>query len=362
MSQTLVILVWLAAMTLLTFVIDTNRSELLLGRRVRRSHMVFAAAVFLPIFLFASLRGDIGDTYAYRYAFKQLPSTLKGLIDYIPELEKDQGFTIVSGLIKLIIGYRPQVYLALIAAFQSICLVCVFRKYSSNYLLSIFLFVFSTDYLSWMFNGIRQFIAVAIVFAATGLVLKKKWVATVLIVLLASTFHQSALIMLPIVFIVQGKAWNKKTVAFLALTLVAVLFIDSFTDILDSLMENTQYKNVVSDWKYYNDDGTNFLRVLVYSVPALISLVELKKIRRLDDPVINFCTNASIVTMGIYIISMFTSGIYIGRLPIYTSLYSYVLLPWEVDNLFEDRLFKYLLIGAMIALYLVFGFYQLRTL
>ncbi len=167
--------------------------------------------------------------------------------------------------------------------------------------------------------------------------------------------------MIPVLFIIQGKAWNKKTLLFLTITLVAVLFIDGFTDILEDLMEDTQYKNAVSDWKYYQDDGTNILRVLVYSVPALISLLEIKKIRSLDDPLINFCTNASIVTMGIYIISIFTSGIYIGRLPIYTSLYSYILLPWEMNNLFRDRLFRNILVGISVTCYLLFCLVQLQT-
>lgn len=45
----------------------------------------------------------------------------------------------------------------------------------------------------------------------------------------------------------------------------------------------------------------------------------------------------SIVSAGIYLVSMFTSGIYIGRLPIYCSLYSYVLLPWEIKHLFNEK-------------------------
>lgn len=45
----------------------------------------------------------------------------------------------------------------------------------------------------------------------------------------------------------------------------------------------------------------------------------------------------SIVSASIYLVSMFTSGIFIGRLPIYCSLYSYVLLPWEIKHLFNEK-------------------------
>ena len=62
----------------------------------------------------------------------------------------------------------------MLASIQAIILVTIYRKYSTNYLLSIFLFIASTDYLSWMFNGVRQFAAVTIIFASTKFMLEKK--------------------------------------------------------------------------------------------------------------------------------------------------------------------------------------------
>ena len=48
------------------------------------------------------------------------------------------------------------------------------RRYSCNFIISVFLFVASGDYLQWTYNGIRQFIPVAILFACAGLILKKE--------------------------------------------------------------------------------------------------------------------------------------------------------------------------------------------
>lgn len=42
-----------------------------------------------------------------------------------------------------------------------------------------------------------------------------------------------------------------------------------------------------------------------------------------------------IISTALYAISMVTSGIFIGRLPIYCSLYANgILLPWELNHLF----------------------------
>ncbi len=147
---------------------------------------------------------------------------------------------------------------------------------------------------------------------------------------------------------------------FLGLALVAVMFVDRFTNILDDMMQETQYANMVTDWNEWGDDGTNVFRVLVYSVPTVLSLVGLRYIRAENDPVINLCANMSIVSTGLYIISMFTSGIFIGRLPIYASLYNYILLPWEISRMFEEKSQK-LVNGIMVACYLVFCWYQMSV-
>ena len=180
-------------------------------------------------------------------------------------------------------------------------------------------------------------------------------------ILIASLFHQSALLVLPFVFIVQGKAWNKKTLFFIIAVVVAVVFADRFTDILDNMLAETQYQNVVSDWEQFQDDGTNILRVLVYSVPAILSLIGLKYIRQENSALINICTNMSIASAGLYVISMFTSGIFIGRLPIYFSLYNYILLPWEINRIFTKQSARIIYIIMVIA-YLGFYLYSLRTM
>ena len=85
-----------------------------------------------------------------------------------------------------------------------------------------------------------------------------------------------------------------------------------FTNLLDAALSETQYTNVVSDWKEFEDNGTSVLRVLVYSVPMIMSLLGLRYIEAENNPIINICTNMSIVTTGFYVVSIFTSGIFIN--------------------------------------------------
>ena len=357
----ILILIWVGVLALLTVLAPEwiYRTEPVNGKEVRRVTPFFAVVAVAPLVVWAGYRGNIGDTGAYVKSFGEMPSSFGGIRNYMDTITKDQGFYFASAVIKCIIGNRDTVYFIIVAAIQCFLLFKIYRKYSTSFAVSFFLFIASTDYISWIFNGMRQFVAVTITVACFPWILEKKYVKAIILILIASLFHQSALLVIPFVFIVQGKAWNAKTLVFIVAVVAAVLFADRFTDILDSMLAETQYQNVVSDWENWQDDGTNMLRVLVYSVPAILSLIGLKYIREEDDPVINICTNMSIASAGLYVISMFTSGIFIGRLPIYFSLYGYILLPWLIKNMFTKRSTQVIYIG-MVGAYLVFYYYQLH--
>ena len=360
MSEFVLLLLWIFAVAYIYILIPVQNYEFVCGVRVKRVKWFFAFLLFVPvIFMVATRPNSIGDTYAYEQFFSNLPNSLIQLLRYVPTVSKDRGFSLLSGIIKIIFGESTVIYFLILAIVQSISLIYVYRKYSVNYWISMFLFIASTDYLSWMYNGVRQFTAVAIIFAATPLILKKKWIFLIPIIFLASTIHGSALLMLPIVFIVQGRAWNKKTVLLILICVIIFAFADQFTNSLEILLSDTQYTNVVSDWQEMNDNGTNLVRVLVYSVPALLSFFARKKISYINNPVINLSTNMSIISAAIYLISAGTSGVFLGRLPIYTSLYGYLLLPYLLNEMFTKNSSKLMYI-IMIFAYLLFYYYQIH--
>ena len=339
----------------------TLKKRELVGRQVEtRWQMLPAMIMVVPYIIWAGFRGDnFGDTGAYRRMFSQAPNTLGQMSAYLDEITKDKGFSVIIVLIKSIFGNSDVGFFLLLAAIQILCVALVFRKYSCDYWFSIFLFIASTDYFSWAHNGIRQFLAVSIIFAATGLILKKRYIPAILIILIAATIHGSALLMIPIIFIIQGKAWNKKTLLCVLTSIIILLFIGQFTDILDTLLSDTQYKNVVSDWQSWADDGMNPIRVLVYAIPTLLSLFGYKRIKYEDNPVINIAVNSSIVSTSIALVATGTSGIFIGRLPIYCSMYGYILLPWEIKHLFKRQM-RTTIYAVAIVCYFVFFYYQMH--
>lgn len=354
------VLIWLFVAGVFCISAIPQKREIILGKSEYRWSWIAVLIMVVPYVIWAGFRWDyFGDTAAYRRTFNNAPASLLQITGYVAEHAKDKGFSVLVVVLKSILGNSDVLFFLAIAAFQMFCIAYVFRKYSSNFGISFLLFILSTDYLSWMHNGMRQFIAVTMIFSCLGLMVKKKYIQLICTILLASTLHGTALVMIPIIFIIQGKAWNKKTVFFIGGIMVIMAFINQFTPFLDIMLSETQYSDLITNEIWTVDDGTNIIRVLVYSAPALLSFYGKKYIDQANDPVINICVNCSCVTMALYLLSSVSSGIYMGRLPIYTTLMGYIAVPWLIDHIFSEESAKLVNI-TMVGLYLMFFYYQMH--
>ena len=131
-------------------------------------------------------------------------------------------------------------------------------------------------------------------------------------------------------------------------------------DLLDNLLAETQYSDIVTNEIWQHDDGTNLLRVLFYSIPALLALWGHRYVEQADSPLVNACVNCSICTAMIYLLSAFSSGIYVGRLPIYTTLQGYAVVPWLLKNMFTKESEAMVRVG-LIGGFLMFFYYQMHV-
>ncbi len=334
-------------------VIESHESSLVEKYPEFKVSVLFAILSFLPIIIIAANRDEMfADTSAYIAMYKSWPSSVDLYIKDVDWDSRFPGFMLFSVFCKQL-GLDYRFWLGLIATISGVFLALGYRKYTSDIVTCAFLFFASTDYMSWMMNGIRQFLVAAILFFSFSLIQKKKYILFIALVLVLFTIHRSAILVIPLYFAALGKPFNKKTLIVLLLCLLAVVFSTQFLDIMDDALQTTSYNNLVSE---FNDDGTNFFRVLVYSIPAILAVIFKKRFDETTPEIINISVNMSLISMGLYVISMFTSGIFLGRLPIYFSLFGYILLIWEINNLFEESMRKIIRI-IMIVLYMVFYCY-----
>lgn len=354
------IFVWIGFMAIVSQQMKVTKVMIVCGERVERWKLIWAFVAFAPVIYLAAFTTPRSDTGLYLTIYKNLDISWMALKDALLVDDSGKGFWVFQWITKNVFQDNESAFRLILALLHSIPILFVYRKYSDKFILSLYLFLATGCHIGWMMNGLRQYLAVCIIMAATPLMLKRKFVPLILVILLATTIHSSAILMLPVVFIVQGKAWNHKTIFFIIVTIVMMYAFSRYTGLLDAMLVETEYAGVMANAIETGDDGTNPIRVLVNSIPMLLSLLGKKQIDAEDNQVINLCVNMSIITTGLYLVSMVTSGIMIGRLPIYTSLYSFIALPYFVDKIFTKRSARIVNL-LMVGFYFVYYLYAYRN-
>lgn len=330
---------------------QTQREEDVGGKTVTRYTPFFAILVFLPVFLMVVWGIPRSDTYLYLSMFQRLPT---GLIEGCRAAITSKGpaFTMIGVFVKSIFRANNTIYRFLIALIHTVPTLTIFRRYSDDYIFTIYVFLAQGMHLAWMMNGLRQYIAVVIIFAATPWIIEKKYTRVIALILLAAAFHKSALFMLFVIFVVNGKTWNRRTLIFIVLTILAALLFSRNISIFDSIAEHMGYS--VDALREYGDYGVNPIRVLVSSVPLVLAFISRETLKEQDDKLINICVNMSVITTGVMLLAAVTSGITVGRMGIYTSLYNLILLPHVIESYFTENNIKVVKITAVILYFIYF--------
>lgn len=321
----------------------------------KRAKPIFAWVAFAPIFIFVVFGVIRYDMYAYLSIFHYMvPDSFSTAGAYIAA-EDEKGFAIFSVLIKTFFGENETAFRFAIALVHTIPVVLVLRKYSENYLFSLYVFLALGMHQAWMMNGLRQFMAVTIIFASTPWMVEKKYFRCFLVVLLAVTFHRSAMIMLPVVYFATKEAWSWRTTLIIIGISAATLLFSRSDESFDAVAEIAGYS--LDAVRAEGDDGMNPIRLLVFAVPTILAFRAREELKKEGDPLINLCVNMSILTVGISAVAVVTSGILTGRMPIYTNLYNLILLPRVIRANFKSRSERLVSVAA-IAFYYIYSLFD----
>lgn len=244
---------------------------------------------------------------------------------------------------------NSQWFVLIYALITNLLIIKSFEKYTKNYFpMAIFLYITSGFFLS-SWNLIYQFLAAAIIFSGFRFVLSRDFKKYFMIVFVASLFHSSAWLMLPIYFVATKKMKN------LHLVIVIILVVASipiFEQLLRVVVSNTMYSYYLSDIES-REEGVNILRVFAWILPYFLILLNKDKIIMRDKN--NNAFLYQVILSGIVMIfSIFY--LYFYRLNVYFGLYSIVLV--SQIPLLVNKSIRPLFIFLMGVLFFAFGFYQ----
>lgn len=310
-------------------------------------------AFFFPICILCGLRSGIADTGTYIMMFRSYPDSVSQALSNI-EIVGEKGFYLLSVIYKQIISKDYHGWLFVICLASCIATMKGFLKYSTDYGLTCFLFI-ATTFFTWLLNGMRQFVVISVIFAASNLIVEKKYLKFIVLIILLSTIHKSALIFIPVVFLINSTPWSWKIGLTVFISLVLGLNNRLFNDVLAMSIGSTQYSDYVN-YIASSGVGVNLFRFLVNAVPVGLAFYERDIIENENSPMVNMAVNMSTINICIYFVALFTSGMAMGRLAAYFEIYNLILLPWVINH---SRLSS-VLRRLMILFYILFFYVQMQ--
>ncbi len=328
---------------ILVFLVSLSSRVFSYKNRYIEYMMIFM--VILVFILVAGLRLNIGDTYVYIQQYEAL-GNFNGILE-----GKDKGFTVFI-LFLYRISTNPQFMIFITSLVTQLGNIITLAKYRSYFELETYMYITSGYFLTSM-NGIRQSLAATIVFFFTKYIINGRFIPYLIIVLIMSTIHGSALIMIPVYFIVRNKAWSKQTIIIIVLTSIAFLFFYQLVPILMDIIGNSTYKEYEKDLLTAGG-GSSFMRVLVNLVPVILSYIYRDKIKKIW-PESDIFVNMSL--LNLIIILFATYNWIFARFSIYFELYNFILLPFIIKNCFEERKERNLVYYLFLICYFIF-FYR----
>lgn len=299
------------------------------------------------VFLFLSAAVMIYIAGSRYYVGTDFGGYYRGLRTYAPRLGEalrtfdEPGLPLIASIVKLFTNDGAWFIMTCSVLTIGLFLIITYKN-GQSYLMASLLFFFTI----WdgTFNGVRQYLASAILFCGHRCIYDKKLIKWLIVVLLATAVHSSAIVMVTLYFLLR----NKVRIRNILLLAVGTYIVSANYDVIFSFLGFADE----SELTYYAARSVNVLRIMVACAPAVMCLfVNLKKEMTAED---TFYTNAMVVHGAAMIAA--SNSAYLARIGIYTSPFVIVALPKMLRT--ENKYIEMLMRVGTLVLYGIFWYVE----
>lgn len=332
-----------------TFEGITVNTEIDINRDTQTFFFIIGVVIFAYV---TGQRFVYGDTYAYMESFSESTVTVSEVLSNF-KLGEEQLFLLIKAFIKQYISTEPRVFIEIVSFVTIVPILYFYFNYSGDLKFAFLLFVLSGCWEHSM-NGLRQYLACAIMLMALSLLYKRKWYLYIPIVILAAQIHTSAYIFIVVYFIANKPAWGK----FTKIMLVIGLFLLVTYPVTGSFINNLFVENTDYGEKYNTSDFTNnvnMFRLAVMSVPVVVSFINRKNMigkYKYYDIVFNMSLLCAMCTL----IGLF-SAVY-ARLNLYFEVFNVILLVWNINDMVKQERYKWIKYACIVC-FVAYFIYQM---
>ena len=299
-----------------------------------RPNAILTVVPLASLIIVAGLRYKVGTDYHTYMLLYELAGKYNNIWEIFgfgtDKSSTDPGFTALLWILNQI-SADPALMFAVVAAITYIYIVKTLYVYGRPFELSMFLFIGMFHYYA-SFNGIRQYMAAALLFWAVRYLIDGKLVRYMIVVLICSLFHSSALIMIPVYFIVRRKAWSPVLWCLMLVFLAGTFLYQKFLSVFLVVLENSQYGHY-EEWLMKNTNGMNVIKIIVLLLPLVLAGCFRKQLRK-RWPEVDYIVNLCLIGFLFGILA--TKDVIFARFNIYFGLYQLILVPYFV-RIFEPK-------------------------
>lgn len=311
---------------------------------------IIIVMMFLVLAVFIGLRTHMNDTRTYCNIYEDMalfPEILEGF-DW--SLGNNPGFAICNSLIKTL-GFSTQSYLMIYALITNGLYIRFIKRYSSNFLMSMFLFITTGVYL---FTGaaIKQAFATALALYALDFAIQKKWVRFIVIILLAMSFHPYVLVYFAVPFL-MFKPGTGKTYVLMLGTVVGAVILQKYMGLV---VEFTETFSDSYSLEEFSGAGVNLFRVAVCNVPLVLLFWFNRKLYLKSDRANSLIGNLTIMNGIIMFLGIFGTANYFARLANFFLCTQAITIPYMLRQM-KDKDRKFLTLGTVVG-YTLFFYYE----
>lgn len=318
--------------------------------KVRDTSFLF---FFLGTLLLAYVSGQryaYGDTVTYIGLFdKAMP--MEQCLEVF-SIGSEWLFQFYMSFIHTHISTDPRIFLEITSFITIFPLMYFLYNYSGDMKFAFYLFVMAGCW-DHSLNGMRQYLATALIVAAFPLLAKRKWYLFLPIVFIVAQIHTSAYIFFILYLISNTEACGKVTKAILIIGVFIVITSPLTGNIIDGFISDTVYGDKYSGNELSN--SINIFRILVSAVPIVLAFINkevMKDKYKYYNTVFNMALFYTIFTMaGVF------SAVY-ARFNLYFEVFSVLLLVWNINEMVKISKYSWIKNTACIC-YVLYFIYQM---
>lgn len=230
---------------------------------------IFVVMIFLLFCFLYAFRWRVGTDFT-GYYLGYMSYGQANIIELVGK--RDWGFSVISCLAYKVFNGNFQLYNMVLGTITYFPVLYIYRKYSEDLFLTLFLYM-TTLTCFWPYNGVRQSLAGSICFGAFSFLCNRKYIQYIACVIIASIFHATALVMLPLMLFLIMKPWSKKVIFLIGALIISVLFLGNIWTVIIEFLSFMGQDKMVSDYgnALIVTNGINGLRIVVAIIPVILA-------------------------------------------------------------------------------------------